>query len=181
MNHALIMIMNLTCCLAVSRTPLVTIHRDDTSYMPTARPTMAQPSIPQDIINSIVGNIDNRKKSLLRTCTLVSRSFLYPSRKQLFAHISLRSPKYCRGFLDLLVEHPYFQSYVKSLWILHPGDSTSVSHLLEVLAPEHLHEIGATAFENHLLPVLQLPLLFRHSTCAQIQPLRLIGARSPGT
>ena len=102
---------------------------------------MPQPSIPQDIIDNIIRNIGTHEKSLLRTYTLVSHSFLYPSRKRLFAHISLHSTQYCRGFLNLLVGHPYLQSYVKTLNI-------SYHSLLR----------DNPAFENDLLPLLHLLL-----------------------
>ena len=49
----------------------------------------------------------------------MSRSFLYPTRKQLFAYISLAQ---CQRILDLLIRHPYMQSFVKSLTIIYRPD-----------------------------------------------------------
>lgn len=75
-------------------------------------PAMAEPSIPQEIIANIVENIND---NLLRTCSLVSRSFLYPSRKRLSARIRLRAVRQCLGLLSLFVKYPYIQSYIKTL------------------------------------------------------------------
>jgi hypothetical protein len=93
---------------------------------------MVQPSIPQDIIDHIVESVPRHDTYLLRICTLVSRSFLYPSHKQLFADISLGTQEQCLALLDVLVKHPYIQSYVKILEINSPTSSWRYSNLNEI-------------------------------------------------
>jgi hypothetical protein len=57
--------------------------------------------LPQDIIDNIIAAVG----IVLKQCTLVSSSFLLPSRKQLFSRISLRSDESCQ---DISQNH-YFQ------------------------------------------------------------------------
>ena len=53
--------------------------------------------------------------SLLKKCTLVSSSFLLPSRKQLFSRIYLRSDQTCQGIHQFLVQNPVIQSFVRTI------------------------------------------------------------------
>ena len=77
--------------------------------------------VSQDIIDSIIEKIDDRV--LLKTCTLVSPTFLIPSRKRLFSRIFLKSDQTCQRLHQLLVENPVLQSFVKSI-IMDLGDKT---------------------------------------------------------
>jgi hypothetical protein len=115
---------------------------------------MVQPSIPQDIIDHIIESVMamGYDEYLLRTCTLVSRSFLYPSRKQLFANISLGTQEQCLALLDVLVKHPYIQSYVKILQIDNP---ITGMYRWRYSNPNRITKI---IDENTLLSLLRLPL-----------------------
>ena len=70
--------------------------------------------IPQDIIYNIIAAVGDDKR-LLKQCSLVSSSFLLPSRKQLFSRITLRSDKTCQGIHQLLVQNPVIQSCVRAI------------------------------------------------------------------
>ena len=70
--------------------------------------------IPQDIIDNVIAAVGD-DRHLLKQCTLVSSSFLLPSRKQLFSRISLRSNQTCQGVHQLLVQNPVIQSFVKTI------------------------------------------------------------------
>jgi hypothetical protein len=91
---------------------------------------MAQPSIciPQEIIDTIIKNIDVQDKSLLRNCALVSHSSLYQSRKQLYSYIKLSTSKQCRSLCNVLLQHPYIQSLVKTLDIMFTIEHHSLHH-----------------------------------------------------
>ena len=99
--------------------------------------------IPQDIIDSIIAAIqvdcyDESRSSLLKTCALVSSSFLLPSRKRLFSKIHLGV-----GFGDdqhfwrlhaFLVRNPVAQTFVRSISIsLDWGFSKSLKSLVAIL------------------------------------------------
>jgi hypothetical protein len=73
--------------------------------------------IPQDIIDSIIAAVDDDYDGirLLKTCALVSSSFLLPSRKRLFSRLYLRSEKACQTIHQFLVENPVVQSFVKNI------------------------------------------------------------------
>jgi hypothetical protein len=76
---------------------------------------MAKPvEIPQDIIDSIITEVGNDKR-LLKQCSLVSSSFLLPSRKHLFSRIILRNEKACQGIHQFLVQNPVVQSFVRAI------------------------------------------------------------------
>jgi hypothetical protein len=70
--------------------------------------------IPQDIIDNVIAAVgdDNR---LLKQCTLVSSSFLLPSRKQLFSTITLNCDQICQGIHQFLVQNPVIQSSVRAI------------------------------------------------------------------
>jgi len=70
--------------------------------------------IPQDIIDSVIAAVGDDTR-VLKECTLVSSSFLLPSRKQLFSKISLKSDKTCRGIYQFLVQNPVIQSSVRAI------------------------------------------------------------------
>jgi hypothetical protein len=116
-----------------------------------------QPSIPQDIIDHIIESVPSHDTYLLRTCTLVSRSFLYPSRKRLFADIKLGTQEQLLALLDVLVKHPYVQSYVKILQIDNPIPSIQYGR--------RYSKINRMKTENTLLSVLRLPMRSIESLC----------------
>ena len=70
--------------------------------------------IPQDIIDNVIAAVGYNTR-LLKKCTLVSSSFLLPSRKQLFSRIYLRSDQTCQGIHQLLVQNPVIQSFVRTI------------------------------------------------------------------
>ena len=70
--------------------------------------------IPQDIIDSVIAAVGN-DTNLLKQCTLVSSSFLRPSRKQLFSRITLKSDQTSRAIHQFLVQNPIIQSFVRSI------------------------------------------------------------------
>ena len=73
--------------------------------------------VPQDIIDNVIAAVGNDMR-LLKQCTLVSSSFLLPSRKQLFSRISLRNTRTCQGIHQLLVQNPIIQSFVRSITLM---------------------------------------------------------------
>jgi hypothetical protein len=92
-----------------------------------------QSRLPQEIIDNIIGNINVDEKYFLRTLSLVSRSFLYPSRKKLFAKIVLTCQERSHGLLGVFTQHPYIQSSVRHLEIHQYGSSASWPTLLSLL------------------------------------------------
>jgi hypothetical protein len=82
--------------------------------------------IPQDIIDNVIAAVGD-DTNLLKQCTLVSSSFLRPSRKQLFSRITLSSDQICQGIHQLLVQNPAIQSFVRTINITHIVSSSSWS------------------------------------------------------
>jgi hypothetical protein len=75
--------------------------------------------IPQDIIDNVIAAVgDSDDTRLLKQCTLVSSSFLLPSRKQLFSRITLRSDQTCHGIHYFLVQNPVIQSFVRTIALI---------------------------------------------------------------
>jgi hypothetical protein len=70
--------------------------------------------IPQDIIDSIIAEVGD-DTDLLKQCSLVSSSFLLPSRKHLFSRITLRSEQTCHGIYLILTQNPVIQSFVRAI------------------------------------------------------------------
>jgi len=77
--------------------------------------------IPQDIIDSVIAAVGD-DTPLLKKCSLVSSSFLLPSRKQLFSKIYLRNTHICQGIHQLLVQNPIIKAFIKSISIEHMWD-----------------------------------------------------------
>ena len=73
--------------------------------------------IPQDIIDSIIAAVGDDRR-LLKQCSLVSSSFLLPSRKHLFSRIILRNDKACQGIHQLLVQNPAIQPCVRAITLM---------------------------------------------------------------
>jgi hypothetical protein len=80
--------------------------------------------IPQDIIDNVIAAVGYDKR-LLKRCSLVSSSFLLPSRKQLFSRISLRDAKKCQGIHQFLVQNPDIQSFVRTITLVGSDSETS--------------------------------------------------------
>ena len=68
----------------------------------------------QDIIDSVIEAVGDDKGSL-KQCTLVSSSFLLPSRKQLFFSITIRCEETCQGIHQFLVQNPIIQFSVRAI------------------------------------------------------------------
>jgi hypothetical protein len=119
------------------------------------------PSIPQEIIDKIIDSVHDHENNLLRTYSLVSRSFLYPSRKRLFAHITLLTQAQCQCILDLLIRHPYIQSFVKSLTIIyHPNPCIEdiIPAVLRLLLP--VGSLSTLNFKVHVSPPADHEVLY---------------------
>ena len=70
--------------------------------------------IPQDIIDSVIAAVGDDTRSL-KQCSLVSSSFLLPSRKHLFSKISITNYKTCQGIQQFLVQNPVIQTFVRAI------------------------------------------------------------------
>ena len=70
--------------------------------------------VPQDIIDSIIAAVGDNTR-LLKQCTLVSSSFLLPSRKQLFSKITIKNDETCQGIHQFLIQNPVIQSSVGTI------------------------------------------------------------------
>ena len=73
--------------------------------------------IPQDIIDNVIVAVGD-DTHLLKQCTLVSSSFLLPSRKQLFSRITLRNDQTCQGIYQLLIRNPVIQPFVRAITLM---------------------------------------------------------------
>ena len=101
--------------------------------------------IPQDIIDNIIAAAGD-DKHLLKQCTLVSSSFLLPSRKQLFSGISITSET-CQDIHQYLVQNPVIQSFVRNITI------TEIKYMMDSRPSESPEWMNGTS----LLAILQLP------------------------
>ncbi|KAH9855348.1 hypothetical protein C2E23DRAFT_724772, partial [Lenzites betulinus] len=73
--------------------------------------------LPQEIFHIILDYLGNNK-SILRSCSLVCRSWLQVSRPRLFAIVSLYAcEQRLVGFLYFLGTHPDITSHVRSLML----------------------------------------------------------------
>ena len=78
--------------------------------------------ISQEIIDNVIAAVGD-DTHLLKQCTLVSSSFLRPSRKQLFSKITLKSDQNCQGIYQVLVQNPVIESFVKSITLEYSWDA----------------------------------------------------------
>ena len=78
--------------------------------------------IPQDIIDNVIVAVGD-DTHLLKQCTLVSSSFLLPSRKQLFSRITLRNDQTCQGIYNSSSEIQSFSPLSEPLlsWTIPSG------------------------------------------------------------
>jgi hypothetical protein len=103
--------------------------------------------IPQDIIDNVIAAVGD-DRDLLKQCTLVSSSFLFPSRKQLFSRITLKGDQNCQGIHQFLVQNPVIQSFVRTI--------TLTDHyflISDMMNPKFPDWINGTS----LLAILRLP------------------------
>ena len=80
--------------------------------------------IPQDIIDNVITAVGD-DTHLLKQCSLVSSSFLRPSRKHLFSRITLRSDQTCQGIHQLLLQNPTILSFVRTIILTEDTDSSN--------------------------------------------------------
>ena len=109
--------------------------------------------IPQDIIDKVIAAVGDDTR-LLKQCTLVSSSFLLPSRKQLFSKVSLENDQFCQGIHEFLVQNPVIMSFVRTISIKRKWD------------PKNTIWINCRS----LVAILRLP--FSHLECFSIDVWR---------
>ena len=100
--------------------------------------------IPQDIIDNVIAAVGD-DTHLLKKCSLVSSSFLLPSRKQLFSRVSLESDETCQRIHQFLVQNPIIKPFVRSISIKYMARDPITARLLKWMN-------GAS-----LLAILRLP------------------------
>jgi hypothetical protein len=100
--------------------------------------------IPQDIIDSVIAAVGDDTR-VLKQCTLVSSSFLLPSRKQLFSRFTLKNHQTSLGIHHFLVGNPVIQSFVRSITLTQDIDSWGM-----LKSPEWMNG-------RSLLAILRLP------------------------
>ena len=98
--------------------------------------------IPQDIIDNVIAAAGDDDTRFLKRCSLVSSSFLLPSRKQLFSRVTLENDQTCQEIHKFLVQYPVIQSFVRSISLKH------------METPKYAKWLNGTS----LLAILRLPL-----------------------
>ena len=99
--------------------------------------------IPQEIIDNVIAAVGDDLQ-LLKQCSLVSSSFLRPSRKHLFSRIAIGSDETCQGIHQLLVQNPVIQSFVKTITLKDSDMDGSIQY------PKWINDTS-------LLAILRLP------------------------
>jgi len=81
---------------------------------------MAVPaSLPQDIVETVIEQISPYDVETLKRCSIVSRSFLAPSQKQLFSVVYLTKGRVdCRRLYHLLLSTPHIATYIRELHVI---------------------------------------------------------------
>ena len=110
--------------------------------------------IPQDIIDSVIAAVGYNKRFLKRS-SLVSSSFLLPSRKLLFSRITLKSDETCQNIHQFLLRNPVIQYFVRKI-ILFPDFDENPNY-------EWL-------YGTSLLAVLRLPFVLEHFSILNVDP-----------
>ena len=88
--------------------------------------------IPQDIIDSVIAAVGDDTQ-LLKQCSLVSTSFLLPSRKHLFSRITIKNDETFQEFHQFFVQNPVVQTFVRAIaWHITPERKNDTS-LLAIL------------------------------------------------
>ena len=107
--------------------------------------------VPQDIIDNIIA-AGGEDTDLLKQCSLVSSSFLRPSRKHLFSRITIGSDKTCQGIHQFLIQNPVIQTFVRALTLTESTFIQIGNHIWP--------KISECQWINHhtsLLAILRLP------------------------
>ena len=99
--------------------------------------------IPQDIIDNVIAAVGDDTR-LLKQCTLVSSSFLLPSRKQLFSRIIINCDQTCQGIHQFFIQNPVIQSFVRTITL------TQIVHWGTCNFPDWMNSTS-------LLAILRLP------------------------
>lgn len=74
---------------------------------------------PQDVIDTVIGNISANNAETLKNCSLASRSFLAPSQKQLFSIIYITKGRtICQRLYRLIACSPHIATYIRELHII---------------------------------------------------------------
>ena len=119
--------------------------------------------IPQEIIDSVIEAV-GYDTHFLKECSLVSSSFLLPSRKLLFSRITLKSDETCQNIHQFFVKNPVIQSFVRKITLLQFFDNSDFDE-----NPVYEWLNGAS-----LLAVLRLPFgLERFSIKLSLYPFNL--------
>ena len=102
-------------------------------------------ALPQELIDHIIAQVADRYHwDALQQCSLVSHSFLLPSRKHLFTNIHINRATQCDKLHAVLARHPYIQSFIQYLRILYN---------------DHTYPDDPSLCDNKsLIAILQLPL-----------------------
>jgi hypothetical protein len=117
--------------------------------------------IPQDIISLIIEQHLFNDMSTLKACSLVSRSFVAPSRKGLFHTIhlrdSLKAQQRCQKLHRVFLANPELLTYVRELYVMDSGWGLSGVELqgLDLLTHWASKEESLHAILN-MLPLLRL-------------------------
>ncbi len=72
--------------------------------------------IPPELTDNVIDELRYERQTL-KSCTLVSKSFLLRSRLHFFGHIILSTPALCKRFCQLILSNPTIAFLVKSLEI----------------------------------------------------------------
>ena len=70
--------------------------------------------LPQDVIDTVIAAAGDDTQ-LLKQCSLVSSSFLLPSRKHLFSRIVIGDDQTSQGIHRLLIQNPVIQTFVRAI------------------------------------------------------------------
>jgi hypothetical protein len=92
---------------------------------------------------------------VLKQCTLVSSSFLLPSRKQLFSRIILKNDQTSQGIHHFLVENPVIQSFVRTIILTEDIDSRTIIPIVDLNSPGNGNPKSMNG--KSLLAILRLP------------------------
>ena len=116
--------------------------------------------IAQDIIDSAIAAVGDDTR-LLKQCSLLSSSFLRPSRKQLFTRITLSDDETCQEIHQFLVQNPTIQSFVRTITLTDTLDPWTTNW-----RPRSIEWVNGTSS----LAILRLP--FCRLECFSIRGLR---------
>ena len=88
-------------------------------------PTMSNPRLPQELLDHVVDLLHD-KRGALKSCCLVSKSWIPRTRKHLFAHLQLSTPEDLRSWRDTFPDPPNSPAcYARNLFIICPQVATA--------------------------------------------------------